>query len=125
MKRIILPPCLFALTVVSAYAQGGWVTDSKTECKVWDPAPDPSQSITWSGKCENGIANGEGVVTWYGKNNEILTTLKGVLQEGRCQGECLMNIGNGANAFRYTGEMEDNERDGFGVFIWPIMEPLL
>ena len=42
----------------------GWIAD-KRGCKVANPFPRPGESITWSGECKNGFAQGSGVLQWY------------------------------------------------------------
>ena len=46
-------------------AQEGWIADSKTGCKVWDPMPQQNETVSWSGSCKNGLAQGRGVLQWY------------------------------------------------------------
>ena len=46
-------------------AEAGWITDSKSGCKVWNPSPQPNETITYEGECKDNIANGHGTVTWF------------------------------------------------------------
>lgn len=106
----------FAAT--SVLAKGDWVTDQKTECKVWDPNPSPNQSLTWSGECSDGKANNKGIAKWY-EGDQVVTTIEGVMQDGRCQGECLATVTAGKNKFKYAGQLKDNDLHGKGTLIWP------
>ena len=42
-----------------------WIADAKTGCRIRNPAPQPRESVTWSGACPNGIAEGTGVLQWF------------------------------------------------------------
>jgi len=58
---------IFTLANTSAFAVGQWMVDKKTGCKVWNVNPEPNESITWSGPCDNynKYADGSGTVQWY------------------------------------------------------------
>src|SRR5437762_8118023 len=45
-------------------AEPGWTADPQTGCRVWNGAPQPNETISWSGRCRNGLAQGPGVVQW-------------------------------------------------------------
>src|SRR6185369_9344699 len=54
-------------------------------CKVANPRPQPVESISWSGLCKDGLADGEGTVHWFsrGKPNGITS---GTFQKGKLTG---------------------------------------
>ncbi|WP_417911949.1 MORN repeat-containing protein, partial [Candidatus Electronema sp. TJ] len=91
-------------------AQGGWIADAKTGCKVWNPVPASDESITWSGECKDGNAEGKGTLEWY-SHSELQSTITGVLHDGRCAQECAVKMKSGDS---YTGEMKDNLPHGKG-----------
>lgn len=91
-------------------AQGGWIADAKTGCKVWNPAPAPDESITWSGECKDGKADGKGALEWY-NHSELQSTITGVLHDGRCAQDCSAKSKEGDS---YVGEMKDNLPHGKG-----------
>jgi hypothetical protein len=39
---------------------GGWILDASAGCKVWNPHPQPNETMRWSGACANGMAQGRG-----------------------------------------------------------------
>jgi hypothetical protein len=54
---------LVGLFPLAARAQAGqnpgethpaWITDAKSKCKVWDPDPEPNETVAWSGTCKPG-----------------------------------------------------------------------
>jgi len=89
----VIAGAAFAQTApLPADAPTGWVVDGKTGCKVREDAPDPAEKITWSGRCEDGMAEGSGTVQFY--------------------------IGD-RPAARYDGEMRGGRADGHGVSLEP------
>lgn len=41
-----------------------WITTANQPCKVWNPQPQPNESVTWSGACKDGLASGKGILRW-------------------------------------------------------------
>jgi hypothetical protein len=92
-------------------ADDHWITDAKG-CKVLNPNPQPKDSITWSGVCNAGYAEGPGQLSWmnHGKSEY---TFDGTLHAGRKDGPGTVHYANGD---RYEGEFYANRLDGRGVF---------
>ncbi|HKT18019.1 MAG TPA: hypothetical protein VJR47_08260 [Stellaceae bacterium] len=102
MKRFRYPPefryaaaiaaCLLAGAPLAAQAASHerphWIADAQTGCKVWNPAPQPHETVRWSGPCKAGFAEGEGTLQWFE---------------------------NGVPGDRYTGGYKHGHRDGYGV----------
>lgn len=38
--------------------------ENRPECKIWNPNPQPNETVYWTGKCEAGYAEGKGIVSW-------------------------------------------------------------
>jgi hypothetical protein len=66
---------LLAAALICGFAQGasaqadkaagsGWITATNQPCKIWNPEPQPNESVTWSGQCVDGLASGKGVLRW-------------------------------------------------------------
>jgi len=58
-------PLLIALLFAALPAAGqtsGWIADARTGCKVINLTPKPPETISWSGSCANGLAQGSGVL---------------------------------------------------------------
>lgn len=95
-----------------AYA-GEYIQDAKG-CKVFNPNPQPNESIIWKGACVNGYAEGQGILEWF--DNESLTEYdEGSWSRGKRAGKGSTNWANGD---RYEGDYVENERTGKGLFIW-------
>ena len=70
----------------------GWITASNQPCKVWNPEPQPNESVTWSGPCKDGFASGKGVLLW---------------------------TENGKPDVKFDGNYKNGKRNGHGVLITP------
>src|SRR6185436_8130224 len=75
-----------------------WITD-KNGCKVANPFPQPGETITWDGKCKNGVADGEGLLQWY-ISGKLADRYEGSLQEGWAEGKGTLTRTEGG---RYSG----------------------
>ena len=87
-----------------------WITDSRG-CKVADLAPQDSESISWTGECERGLANGEGILTWFmnGVRTEIY---EGMMVDGYAEGMGRLRRAGGM----YFGEWKRSMQHGRGRF---------
>ncbi|MGA3399613.1 MAG: hypothetical protein ABSC95_10365 [Acetobacteraceae bacterium] len=72
--------------------------------------PQPTESITWSGGCVNGVAQGRGVLQWF-ENGRPSEHYEGELRGGQMNGHGILTPGNGG---RYEGEFRDGKANGFG-----------
>jgi hypothetical protein len=93
---------------VAAYA-GEWVADT-LGCQIWNPNPQLEESVTWSGSCANGRAQGPGIVQWL-KGNAAVETDKGEWRDGRQANNGIQTWSGG----RYEGDLADGEPNGHGV----------
>jgi hypothetical protein len=130
--------CLFSCQVVRAQAQQrmNYVDATDVACKIGRPNVTPGESVTWQGKCVNGLASGPGVAQWS-KNGKPTFRYQGVLQNGLIEGKGQMTttagdkyegsyIGGMRNGYgvytsadgtRYEGNFKNNVRDGVGTLI--------
>jgi hypothetical protein len=83
----------------------GWIADQKTGCKVWNPAPEPRESIRWSGACKDGFAQGKGTVQWL-ENGQPGDRFDGEYQHGKRNGFGVVTESDGT---RTAGEWKDDE----------------
>lgn len=80
---VVMLNILLSVHITKA-AEPNWITTDKG-CKVWNPNPQPNESVTWSGECINGKAHGNGILIWY-KNGiessrDIMSTDNGSFME--------------------------------------------
>jgi hypothetical protein len=88
-----------------------WISDAQSGCKIWDPAPEPNETVRWSGKCENGYATGDGVLQWY-ENGRPGDRYEGEYQGGKRNGHGVVVMSNGR---RVEGDWRDDELLQMGV----------
>lgn len=93
---------------------GGWIADSTTGCKIWNPKPAPNEAITWNGACADGFAQGQGVVQWF-TDGQANDRFEGEYLDGRRNGHGVFIWASGN---RYDGSFKDDHRTGRGVLTW-------
>ncbi len=124
--------CL-ALFAVNSWSDEGYITD-KNGCKIVNPSPKPHETVTWSGSCTDGFADGQGTMQWYDNNQPGVryegtvvhgalsgqgkltlpdsTTYEGGWLDGKQYGTGTLTTVEGA---RYQGEWKNGQPDGRGV----------
>ena len=115
MRATILS-LLLLLGSTTAFAQaGGWTADSRSACKVWNDSSQPSASVTWTGNCPKGVAQGHGTAQWVKDGKPVLKVegeyLDGKLQDGQ-------QSRTYANGDRYVGNYANGHGNGYGVLYW-------
>ena len=104
---------LVCLAVAAPAARAGdWIADGKTGCRVWNPNPTAKESVSWSGSCKAGLADGAGVVQWL-REGLPFERDEGQWQAGR-------QVGVGVQIWptgRYEGEVKDGMPHGHGRLI--------
>jgi hypothetical protein len=93
---------------------GSWVVDAKSGCQVWNPNPQLEETVSWSGPCVNGRAEGRGIARWS-KNDIPSETDQGEWRDGRQIGKGTQSWANG----QYDGELSDGEPNGHGILTLP------
>lgn len=94
-----------SLCMNSAAFAWDMIADPATGCKVENNHPMPKQSISWSGKCENGMANGVGTLQWLGAG-KLIKLYEGSMKDGIASGYGTLtwSFNNGPI---YKGEFKD------------------
>lgn len=103
---------LLLLAAGQAQAEAGWITDSNG-CKHANPAPKRRESVSWTGPCVDGFAEGQGVQQWF-TNGQAGSTFTGTLKRGSHSGKGLFK---GADGSSYDGDHVDGSRTGRGVLL--------
>jgi hypothetical protein len=105
---------LIPIAGMSADDDAAWIAD-KSGCKVANPFPQSGESITWSGQCKNGTADGEGILQWYVDGNAT-DRYEGTLVDGWAEGKGTLTRADGG---RYAGEWKHSLQDGDGRYDGP------
>ena len=113
-RRIVATAALSICMLVAARDAdaGAWATDVKSGCRVWNPNPQLTETVTWSGACGHGLAEGSGTVQWL-KGDVAIETDAGEWRDGRQAGKGTQAWGTG----RYDGDLADGEPNGRGVLV--------
>jgi hypothetical protein len=102
---------LISITAVCADDDVAWIAD-KNGCKVANPFPQAGESVTWSGQCANGTADGAGLLEWY-INGKATDRYEGTLKQGWAEGKGTLTRAEGG---RYAGEWKHSMQDGDGRY---------
>ena len=79
-------------------------------CYVWNPGLALGASVTWTGECAGGLAQGTGTLTWVWDGNRQTAT--GRLRDGKRNGHWLFRYPSGNVQ---EGPMVDDKRNGHWV----------
>ena len=79
----------------------------RSGCYVWNPGLQPGATVTWTGQCAGGFAQGAGTLTWVSEGNQQTNT--GRLQNGRRTGHWVLRFADGGVQ---EGPFVDGERNG-------------
>lgn len=92
-----------------------WITTTNQPCKVWNPEPQPDESVTWSGDCTDGFATGKGVLRWT-EDGKPDVVFDGEYRNGKRNGHGVLTTPDGEI---FDGEYRNDKRNGHGVLTTP------
>ncbi|HEX4080327.1 MAG TPA: hypothetical protein VHX61_15815 [Rhizomicrobium sp.] len=94
-------------------AQEQWIAEPLTNCRALDSDFDAGDSITWQGRCSEGMVSGMGTLAFLNKGRPVETITgtfgEGVLMPGHVSAEW-------SDGSKYEGEQAGSQFDGIGVF---------
>jgi hypothetical protein len=112
MKHFAVAAAVVFVSVVLAEAAPaadpappGWITAKNRACKIWNPEPQPNESVTWSGGCKNGFASGKGILKWT-ENGKPDAEFEGVYANGKRNGPGVLITPDGK---RIDGTWSDDQ----------------
>jgi len=91
-----------------------WISDPRTGCKIYNPNPQPNESVQYSGSCKTGFADGPGIVIWY-LNGAFDQRFEGAFSNGKPSGNGNITFNTGD---KYVGQFVDGKRKGLGTHIF-------
>ena len=62
-------------------------------CYIWNPNPQTGETVTWTGQCAGGLAQGMGTATWVSDGSGQTNT--GRLQDGKHTGHWVIRLADG------------------------------
>jgi hypothetical protein len=99
------------LSVPAAWsAEEGYISDSNG-CQIANPSPKPGETVTWSGECKDGYADGSGIMQWF-EDKETGARYEGTLVRGVLSGEGKLTLPDGSS---YEGGWLDGRQSGEGI----------
>lgn len=104
---------LMALATIQADETTGWLADSATGVKLWNPAPIAGETVEWLGAAQE--ANGPGIAVWRISGTES-EQAAGEWKAGKLDGYGVWQHNSGA---RYEGQWKNGRKHGLGVYTWP------
>ena len=88
--------------------------DSRPDCYLWDDHLEVNSTVTWSGACNGGLAEGDGDIKWvWGSDRENIGTYTGHLRQGRMDGQWSTLDADGTQG---EGAFVDGKRHGGWIF---------
>ena len=102
------------LSLLSSQVIAQMLISDDRGCKVLNSNPQPNESITWSGNCRDGYADGQGVLQWF-KDGKAGSRYEGNMVNGRSNGKGINTYESGN---RYDGDWVDGRRSGNGTMTW-------
>ena len=140
---IRLLPILLVLLAGPVLAQTGrpatqWIVDPNTKCKVANAFPSAAETMTWTGACKDGYADGKGVAQWSKAKKPTKKKYDGEMRAGFMEGKGTFTQSNGDqlegvfkdgslngegnavwfNKNKYEGEWRDGYPNGTGTYTW-------
>ena len=125
--KIVLAGIAFAAMAFAStqtFAEGRWKqVENKENCAVWDEEPASNETVSWTGDCKDGKANGYGKQVWryydFPKWKGTLrgwrkSTYIGMMRGGKKDGHGVLTWPDGG---KYDGQWRNNKRDGKGTWI--------
>jgi hypothetical protein len=110
---LVLGASLWAIAY-AADEDSEWIAD-KRGCKVANPFPRTGETITWTGTCKNGFADGDGVLQWF-LNGQKDDRYEGTLAQGWAEGRGTLYKADGG---KYDGEWQHSLQQGMGRYEAP------
>ena len=108
----------WVLVAKDEIVEGSWQqVENKENCTVWNEHPQPNLTVTWTGGCSGGKANGNGKRVWRFLEDGAWkeSSYTGAMRDGRMHGR---GVNVWANGNRYEGDYSDEKMNGSGVFVW-------
>jgi hypothetical protein len=88
----------------------------RPDCRIAPVHPGPAADVSWDGKCQDGYAEGKGVLTWRAGEKSLKYRLEATLARGTIEGQAKLAMANGST---YTGTFRNGVPDGQGYFRYP------
>ena len=85
--------------------------ENQPGCHGWNPNLQRDETVTWTGACVGGFAQGEGTLTWTWDSGQETLESTGRLQDGQMQGDWVIREADGES----EGPFVDGQQHGHWV----------
>jgi hypothetical protein len=109
LHKLMVSLCL-SLLAASSWSDESYISDNNG-CKIANPSPKPNETVTWSGNCKAGFADGEGILQWS-ENGQPGGRYEGALLHGALSGQGKLTLPDGTS---YDGGWLDGKQHGTGL----------
>ena len=114
LKRAGLAMLLACLPAAADAAEAHWASDPASGCALFDASLRPGDTVSWSGACQDGRAEGPGTAT-FSNGGVAFEHFTGSFAGGvAADGPVTVNWGDG---WSYDGEMAHGRFDGEGILV--------
>ena len=107
----LLLTCLVAALPAAAQGDQTPTIRDKNGCQIYNPNPQAEETVTWTGGCRDGFADGKGVLEWF-IGGQLEERYEGTMVGGWAEGVGTFTSRQGV---RYQGEWKKSLQDGKGV----------
>jgi len=115
VRKTIAVMLLLPLPAMAQSAAPAWIIDPSSGCRVANPNPQANESVTWSGECQYGYAEGRGVLQWF-ENGQPADRYDGEMHNGNMDGHGIFSTAEGG---RYEGAFHAGQANGYGRWTGP------
>lgn len=114
-----IKPVVFLVAVILILASflshaDSEIADRESGCKIWNSKSLVGYTVTWTGQCKGGKADGVGSLQWF-YNKRPEGRYDGDYALGKMQGHGTYAMDDGS---RYIGQFQNNLRNGRGAYLW-------
>jgi hypothetical protein len=101
---------VLTLVLPGVAAAQTYTADGRSGCRVVNAHPQPNETITWTGECRGGVAEGKGILQWF-EDGRLTERYVGEMGAGVMsgQGDLLTHGGH------YVGAFSNGKANGQGT----------
>lgn len=114
VKTLIFLSAVMLMTISFLSHADSEIADRESGCKIWNSKSLIGYTVTWTGQCKNGKADGAGSLQWF-YNKRPDGRYDGDYALGKMHGHGTYAMDDGS---RYIGQFQDNLRNGRGAYLW-------
>jgi len=115
LMHLFAAALLLISTAVTADDERARYIVDQNGCRIVNPSPRPEETVTWSGGCKEGLAEGKGVLQFF-QSGIADEKYEGAMRDGYAEGDGVQTMVDGG---RYEGQFSRSRQHGEGTFYAP------